>query len=53
MSNVPIPRDVETRAQLMELAGLTAEDRQAIEQCSYHQEHQRAQGILRCEGERR
>lgn len=47
---VLIPRDPKKRAELADLAGLTDEERAAIDQWCYDQERERAQGVLLNEG---
>lgn len=49
---VLIPRDPEKRAALANFAGLTDEERAALDQWCYDQEMERAQGVLLCEGDR-
>jgi hypothetical protein len=49
---VLIPRDPAKRAALAKFAGLTDEERAAIDQWCYDQEMQRQQGVLLCEAER-
>lgn len=49
---VLIPRDPEKRAALAQMAGLTDEERAALDQWCFDQEQERQQGVLLCEAER-
>ena len=53
MSGVPIPRDPEARRRLAEFAGLTEEERQAIDQFCFDEEQKRRRGVLLHETEPR
>jgi hypothetical protein len=50
---IPIPRDPKKRAALAKMAGLTDEERAALDQWCYDEESKRDRGILRYEGEAR